>query len=220
MTPHSPLDVQIQETLAGMNREAPPLTYGHNGAIAAVACAILLFEVLVTRILSVTLSYHFAFLTISLAMLGLAAPGVWFSLGPPRRSTLFIALYASAVALPGVVLAIVHLGATRRDNLLFWIGIILAPMLTLGTSICVLLLRARGKQIARMYAADLAGAAVGALVAVPLLHGLPTPCVVAGLGVLPLLAAVLAGSRRYAASLVYAAALVGSVVWGGPYRLR
>ena len=62
-------------------------------------------------------------------------------------------------------------------------------MLALGTSICVLLLRARGRQIARMYAADLAGAAVGALLAVPLLHGLSTPCVVAALGVLPLLAA-------------------------------
>jgi hypothetical protein len=203
-----------------MDREAPRLPYGDFGAIAAVSAAVLLFEVLVTRILSVTLSYHFAFLTISLAMLGLAAPGVWFSLEPPRRSTLFIALYASAVALPGAVLAIVHLGAARRGQLLFWIAIILVPMLTLGTSICVLLLRARGKQIARMYAADLSGAAVGALLAVPLLHGLPTPCVVAGLGVLPLLAAILAGSRRYVASLVCAAALVGSVVWGGPYRLR
>ena len=153
-------------------------------------------------------------------MLGLAAPGVWFSLAPPRRSTLFIALYASAVALLGAVLAIVHLGAPERGNLLFWIAVILVPMLTLGTSICVLLLQARGTQIARIYAADLAGAAVGALAAVPLLHGLSTPCVVAALGVLPILAAILAGSRRHLVSLVYAAALVGSVVSGTPYRLH
>ena len=172
-----------------------------------MACAVLLFEVLVTRILSVTLSYHFAFLTISLAMLGLAAPGVWFSLEAPRPSTLFVALYASAVALPGAVLAIVHLGAARRGELLFWIAVILLPMLTLGTSICILLLRARGKQIARMYAADLGGAAVGALLAVPLLQGLSTPCVVAALGLLPLLAAMLAGSRRHLLALVYAAVL-------------
>jgi hypothetical protein len=203
-----------------MDPEASGLPYGHHGAIAATSCAVLLFEVLMTRILSVTLSYHFAFLTISLAMLGLAAPGVWFSLAPPRRSTLFIALYASAVALPGAVLAIVHLGAPERGSLLFWIAVILVPMLTLGTSICVLLLQARGQQIARMYAADLAGAAVGALAAVPLLHGLSTPCVVAGLGVLPILAAILAGSRRHLVSLVYAAALVYSVVWGTPYRLH
>ena len=142
----------------------------------------LLFEVLMTRILSVTLSYHFAFLTISLAMLGLAAPGVWLSLAPPRPSTLFGALYVSAIALPGAVLAIVHLGAPRRGDLFFWVALILVPMLALGTAVCVLLLRAGGKQIARMYSADLGGAALGALLAVPLLQGLSTPCVVAALG--------------------------------------
>ena len=63
-----------------MHSDEERLPFGHYGAIAAVACAVLLFEVLMTRILSVTLSYHFAFLTISLAMLGLAAPGVWFSI--------------------------------------------------------------------------------------------------------------------------------------------
>ncbi len=196
------------------------LPYGAYGAIAATACAVILFEVLVTRILSVTLSYHFAFLTISLAMLGLAAPGVWFSLETPRPSTLFVALYASAVALPGAVLAIVHMGEARRGDLFFWIGLILLPMLALGTAICVLLLQARGKQIARMYAADLAGAALGALLAVPLLQGLSTPCVVAALGVLPILAAILCGSRRHLIAIVYAAALVGTAVWGVPYQLR
>src|SRR6185369_8599324 len=81
-------------------------------------------------------------------------------------------------------------------------------------------LRARGKQIARMYAADLGGAAAGALLAVPLLHGLSTPCVVAALGVLPLLAALLAGSRRYAITLLCAVVLMASAVWGAPYQLR
>ena len=203
-----------------VDRTTETTSFGHYGAIAAVACAVLLFEVLVTRILSVTLSYHFAFLTISLAMLGLAAPGVWFSIRPPGRSTLLISLYASAVALPGTVLAIVHLGAPQRGNLLFWIAVILAPMLTLGTAICVLLLRARGPQISRMYAADLAGAALGALLAVPLLQGLSTPCVVAGLGLLPVVAATLAGSPHRVAPLLYAAGLLCSVVWGEPYRLH
>jgi hypothetical protein len=203
-----------------MEGKTRTLPYGDYCAIAAVACAVLLFEVLVTRILSVTLSYHFAFLTISLAMLGLAAPGVWFSIEAPRPATLFVALYASAVALPGTVLAIVHLGADRRGDLLFWIAVILLPMLALGTSICVLLLRARGQEIGRMYAADLTGAAAGALLVVPLLQGLPTPSVVAGLGLLPLLAAIVCGSRRHLLSLVYGAVLIASVVWGEPYRLR
>ena len=193
---------------------------GQYLAIAAVACTVLLFEILVTRILSVTLSYHFAFLTISLAMLGLVAPGVWFSLEPPRPATLFVALYSSAVALPAAMLAITHLGAQRRGDLLFWIAVILLPMLALGTAVCILLLRARGTQVSRMYGADLAGAAAGALLAVPLLRGLPTPSVVAALGLLPLAAALLAGSRRYLPALAYGTLLAASAVSVKPYGLH
>ena len=105
-----------------------PTPAGPYVAIALVACAILLFEVLVTRILSVTLSYHFAFLTISLAMVGLAAPGVWFSVAPPKPWALIASLYAAAVALPASVLAIVHVGA-RSPGDVFWIAVIVIPML-------------------------------------------------------------------------------------------
>ena len=45
-------------------------TTAHHVAIALVSCAVLLFEVLITRVLSVVLWYHFVFLSISLAMLG------------------------------------------------------------------------------------------------------------------------------------------------------
>jgi hypothetical protein len=194
--------------------------YGEYAAIAAVSAAVLLFEVLVTRILSVTLSYHFAFLTVSLAMLGLAAPGVWFSMTAPRPAALRVSLYLSAVALPVSVLAIVHLGAARLQDVAFWIVIMLLPLLALGSAICLLLLRARAGRVSRIYAADLAGAAAGALLAVPLLHGLPTPAVVAALGLLPLLAAWLVERRVPATSIVYAAALAASVIWGEPYRLH
>lgn len=203
-----------------MTVETQSWRFGRYIAIAAVSCAVLLFEILMTRILSVTLSYHFAFLTISLAMLGLAAPGVWLSVEQPRRATLHESLYASAVALPASVLAIVHLGASQRENLIFWVIVILIPMVSLGTAVCVLLLEARGERVARMYGADLAGAAVGALSAVPLLYGLPTPAVVAALGLLPLAAAMLAGSPRRVWPLTYAVVLIGSVLWGVPYRLH
>src|SRR6185436_8789742 len=152
---------------------------GHYVAIGIVACAILLFEILITRILSVTLSYHFAFLTISLAMLGLAAPGVWLSVDPPRRSTLLASLYLSALALPLSVLAIARLGIFLHTNLLFWIAVVLLPLI-----------------------------AVGALLAVPLLSGLPTPSMVAALGLLPVIAAILVGSPRRLLLAGYAALLI------------
>ena len=56
-----------------------------GAAIALVAAAVLVFQVATTRILSVVLWYHFAFLSVSLAMLGLGAPGVWIGQSSGNR---------------------------------------------------------------------------------------------------------------------------------------
>ena len=48
--------------------------------IFAVSCAVLTLQIALTRVLSVVVWYHFAFLTISIVMLGLGVPGVWFAL--------------------------------------------------------------------------------------------------------------------------------------------
>ena len=44
--------------------------------VALVTCSTLLLEILLTRIFSYTLYYHFAFLVISLALFGLGVSGV------------------------------------------------------------------------------------------------------------------------------------------------
>ena len=182
--------------------------------------AILLFEVLITRILSVTLSYHFGFLVISIAMLGLAAPGVWLSVYPPGPLTFQRSLLASAVSLPLAILLIVHVGAPLRDVMFPWVLCLLVPMLSLGTGVCILLLQSTGKRIAWMYAADLAGAALGAMLAVPLMQGLPTPAVVASLGLLPLTALMLLNSGWRLTASILALLLMASVIWGETYQLR
>src|SRR5690242_3210412 len=46
-------------------------------AIAVMSCASLLLELALTRLFSVVLFYHFAFLAISVALLGLGAGGVF-----------------------------------------------------------------------------------------------------------------------------------------------
>ena len=71
-----------------------------------------------------------------------------------------------------------------------------------------------------MYSADLAGAALGAVLAVPLLSGLPTPAVVAALGILPLVALSLLDPRSRTRGAVIATLLLASVLWGRPYQLR
>src|SRR4029079_6098680 len=57
----------------------PDLSDERRGVLPAlflVALATVMFEVLLTRIFSVTMWYHFAFMAISLAMFGLAAGAV------------------------------------------------------------------------------------------------------------------------------------------------
>jgi ABC-type glycerol-3-phosphate transport system permease component len=90
-------------------------------------------------------------------MLDLPAPGVWLSVQPRTPSALYTSLYASAMVLPLSVLAIAQFGVAQRTNLLFWIVIVLLPMLALGTLICLLLLDARVRRLSLMYAADLSG---------------------------------------------------------------
>ena len=78
--------------------------------IALVSAAVLLLQITITRILSVLLWYHWAFFSISLAMLGIGAPGVWLALRPPRdgQKLLETSLLSSAVLVPLGVVSIVR----------------------------------------------------------------------------------------------------------------
>lgn len=205
-------------------------------AIALVSCTVLIYEIAITRILSVVLWYHFAFLSVSLAMLALGAPGIWFSLRPARPRALRIALQVSAILVPLSIVAIFKLGAllpagedrspllgAQPDagwRVLLVLVSVLPPLLALGTAVCLLLMSVTGRAIGRMYGADLLGATAGALLVIPLMNVVPTPVLLAGSALLPLAAlAVLFPSRRRAAGLI-ATALAASIAWGAPYTLR
>src|SRR5215470_45242 len=54
--------------------------------IAATSAALLMTELALTRIFSVTMFYHFAFLAISIALFGLSASGVFVYVGRDRLS--------------------------------------------------------------------------------------------------------------------------------------
>jgi hypothetical protein len=209
-------------------------------AIALVSAAVLLFEVAITRVLSVVLWYHFAFLAISLAMLGLGLPGVWFTLRRPGKSALPAALLASGLVVPGSVAALFRageavtkgaqasavpdLGMLAQSGMLIVLACILVPFLCLGSAVCLLLMRAEGRLVGRMYAADLLGATFGALCIVPLMHVVPTPLIIAGAGLLPLLAAALVVEDRRplvrGLSALFGLAVVGAMISGAPFRLR
>jgi len=189
-------------------------------AIALVSAAVILLQISLTRILSVVVWYHWAFFSISLAMLGVGAPGVWFSFVRRRERWLLPLLLAAALLVPAGVIAIVQ--ATHRFGsaaIVFCLAALLPAMLALGGSVCVLLLEAPGLAIGRMYAFDLLGACAGALAVVPLLNWVPTPQLAGALGVLPLAAYVLLGGSRLASSAT-AVLLLAVLAAGTPFAVR
>jgi len=189
-------------------------------AIALVAATVILLQVTITRILSVVLWYHWAFFAISLAMLGVGVPGVWLSIWRPRAA-LQRFLLAAAIALPAGVAAIIH--GSRHfgpHGIIYCMVALLPAVIALGGAVCVLLLAAPGKSIGKMYAWDLLGACLGALVAVPIMWIIPTPQLAAGLGLLPIAAYVLIGGRHRAVAGILATAIVMLCSLSGPLQLR
>ena len=189
-------------------------------AIALVSAAVVLLQIAVTRLLSVMLWYHWAFFAISLAMLGVGAPGVWLSFVEDRERWLRPLLLWASITVPLGILAMLHVAHLFPDYaILVCLACLLPGALCMGGAVCVLLLEAKGRSIARMYAFDLLGACVGALAVIPLLWTVPTPRLAAAVGLLPLAGYVLVGGRRVVAG-VLALASLGLLVTHEPLRLK
>jgi len=175
-----------------------------------VSFSLLVFQIALTRVLSVVVWYHFAFLTISMVMFGVGAPGVWFSLIKRPLRFLPHCLLAAGLLIPFSVLTIIKVGALLIQSSVLWVILAALPaMLALGSVLCLLLIKAEGEAIGKMYAADLVGACLGAVAVIPLLHVVPTP-LLAVLCALPCFLALLAEKAPWRkASLLCIVALVG-----------
>lgn len=202
--------------------------------IALVAASVLVFEIAVTRILSVTLWYHFAFLAVSLAMLGIGLPGVWLALVRPRAAWLPASLAISSIASPLATMLLLRVGASldyesvfplagssvlTHGPVLVAIVCVLVPLLASGTAICLLLMEAAGARVARMYGGDLLGATAGAALVVPLMLAVPTPVVVAATGLLPAAALWWCRGRWRVISAALLASIAVVLVWQTPLQL-
>jgi len=145
--------------------------------LAVLSAATLAFEITLTRLFSVTQWYHFAFLAVSVALLGYGASGTalsliprWSRLPAARRAAAFAALFAASVL--GAYFSLNYLPfdsyriAWERSQLLYLLLYYLALTVPFFFSGLVtgMLLAAHIRRAARLYAANLAGSAVGALV--------------------------------------------------------
>ena len=151
--------------------------------LALTSFAALLLELALTRIFSVVLFYHFAFLAISIALLGLGAGGVFAYLLKPRlaamrtRSLGARLCMANSVVVVLVLEIVLHLPVSldvSGKNFLRLTVLYLAaavPFFLTGLLFSVVFAR-ETQRIPRLYGADLCGGALACLAVVPLLNWL------------------------------------------------
>jgi hypothetical protein len=157
--------------------------------IGAVSAAILMTELALTRIFSVTMYYHFAFLAISIALFGLSASGVFVYVMRSRLARAGTRELLMSAALLHAVVTVVALACLVRirvglnysaSNLALMLAIYLLaalPFFAGGTVISVAFARLTDR-VNLVYSADLLGAAAGCLALIPLLDRLGAPGVV------------------------------------------
>ncbi|GAC1351067.1 MAG: hypothetical protein NVSMB1_00560 [Polyangiales bacterium] len=166
-------------------------------AFAIVTAALLLMEITLTRIFSGTIGYYFAFMSISVAMLGLGAGSLWVTLRGALRidPDVRAGRAALSLSLTGAAATLIYLdkypalGAEGLAGQLAHIGlfgVLFVPFLIGGVLIATVF-EAHRAEFASLYAIDLGGAALGCVAAVFLLNWVPAPkamlfiCAFAGL---------------------------------------
>jgi hypothetical protein len=186
--------------------------------------AALLLELALTRLFSVVLFYHFAFLAISIALLGLGAGGVFAYL---RKSWLMrfemrnLAAWlcgANALLIPIVLEVVLHTPVSlelSKANFARLTAIYVAsaiPFFLTGLQFSIVFARESG-HIPRLYSADLSGGALACLGIVPLLNFLGGPNTILFAALVAAVAgsvwATTAGARRF--TLTLASVLLGLI---------
>ena len=198
---------------------APRATPGTYLGLFLVTLATLMYEVLLTRIFSVTMWYHFAFVAISIAMFGMTLGALLIYLLPgfftPSRTKRHLGLSALWTSVTIVLSFLTHLSIpfapsrsiTSLYSIAFNYAVISIPFIFSGVCVCLALTRFPA-QVSRLYAADLAGAALGCILLIAALRITDGPTAVilvaalAGLGAVLFLRDEPAGRLRRTAALV------------------
>jgi len=129
---------------------------------------VLAFEVSLTRICSVLLQYHISFAVVSFAVLGLGLGGFaarWAVRGHPQRLQPLAAAALLLVA-PAMLLALLVLLRTPFATAWPSLLVLILPVFVLTGAFQSLVFAHHAQNMGRLYAADLAGGALGALLAV------------------------------------------------------
>jgi len=198
--------------------------------IALTSMGALALEIVLTRIFSVTMRYHFAFLAISLALMGSAMAGVILYFFPnltqPEQARRWIGIGALALAISAPVTLILYLQIPFRLTLdkglaplqILYLALIYLDMTVpflLSGLVLSLALSAWSKRAGRVYWADLTGAALGCLFSILALEALGGAGAVLAAGGLAALAGLIltwGWGKRQALALTTVLALI-VLIW-------
>ncbi|HFQ93513.1 MAG TPA: hypothetical protein ENK32_05855 [Anaerolineae bacterium] len=203
--------------------------------VSLTSMAILVLEIVFTRIFSVLMWYHFAFMVISLALLGSGAAGVWLYLAerrfPREKTNERLALLALLFAFGTIISFLVYLQIpfefkTITKEGLSWatvgwltlIYLVLSVPFLLGGATIALAISRFSQSAGRVYAYDLIGASIGCLLSIVVLINLGAASGVLFVSLLTAVAALLfardASQKRWrvasAASILLLLAIVVS----------
>jgi spermidine synthase len=199
-------------------------------AVGVLSAAALALEVLLVRMFSIGQWHHFAYMIISVALLGYGASGSFLAFARTRLLARFRSSFAAAAGLFGVAapaafalsqalpLNVLELAWDGRQQLyLLATYLVLAMPFFFAATAIGLALAACGERVGVVYRSDLIGAGLGALAVIGGLFWLPAERCLAMVGAAGLASAALAArgaSTPPAAAWVLAvAAVVLPVVW-------
>jgi spermidine synthase len=176
-----------------------------------ITLATMMLEILLTRIFSVTMWYHFAFVAISLAMFGMTVGALRVYRHPELYNETStkqqMARSAFWFAVTVIISVLAHILVPFRSEptlALIWIAVtyfvLAVPFYFSGVCVCAALTKFP-RSVSGLYAADLFGAATGCIVLIYLLRETDAPTAVVLVGLLGCVAAVLfsinAGEHRF-----------------------
>src|SRR5262249_12729741 len=160
-----------------------------------VTLATVMYEIVLTRIFSVTMWYHFAFVAISVAMFGMTVGALIVYLRPARfpaerlsrqlgASALLFGLTVVASFLTHVVIPFtVGASLVALWSVMLTYVAIAVPFVFSGICVCLVLTRFP-RELARLYATDLVGAAAGCLLVILVIDRTDGPTTVVAIGAL------------------------------------
>ena len=138
-------------------------------SLFGIGFSLLTYEMTLTRVCSALFSYHFSFLAVSLALLGLGLGGLWLSQRPCsslKQIDPWFAGYSLGICAFMLVSFLVPIQATDSFvgflPLLFLMLLGTFPFVCCGVTVCAFLSLYRARA-GRVYACDLAGGALACL---------------------------------------------------------